>query len=269
MLFQPPLLSPGEIASVTALREDSVSPFVILCDHACNRIPEKLGRLGLPDSDIARHIGWDIGALGTSLLLSAALDAPLVYQNYSRLVIDCNRQSFAPSSIPAQSEATEIPGNIGLSSLERQARYDEILVPYHARIVALLDARAARGLPTCLILMHSFTPIFLGEARPWQVGVLFDRMPEFSRTVMALLAEDKTLTVGENEPYAVGDETDYAVPVHAYPRQLPYVELEIRQDLIASEEGQQDWSSRLARVLPAAWAQITATPATLVEEMPR
>lgn len=260
MSFQPPLLSPGESVPVTTLRAESASPFVILCDHACNRIPEKLGRLGLPESEIARHIGWDIGALGTSLRLSEALDAPLVYQNYSRLVIDCNRQSGVPSSIPLRSEVTDIPGNADLSEAERQARYEEILLPYHARISALLDARAVRGLPTCLILMHSFTPVFHGQARPWDVGVLFDRMPGYSRAVMALLAEDASLTVGENEPYAVGDETDYAVPVHAYPRRLPYVELEIRQDLIAAEGGQRDWAARLTRLLPQAWAQFTQTP---------
>jgi predicted N-formylglutamate amidohydrolase len=179
--------------------------------------------------------------------VSEALDATLIRQAYSRLVIDCNRPLDAASSIPTISEATEIPGNLRLNAAERQARIDEIFAPYHASIAAALDARPGR--PTLLIAMHSFTPVYLGENRPWHVGTLYGRDRRLALILYDLLRRERGLVVGDNQPYKASDATDYAIPIHGERRALPHVGIEIRQDLIANAEGQQAWAERFARLL--------------------
>jgi predicted N-formylglutamate amidohydrolase len=251
-----PLLDPDEPAPVVAVNMAGPSVFFLTCDHGGRVFARRLGRLGLAEPDTWRHIAWDIGIAEVARRLAALLDAPLVAQTYSRLVIDCNRDPQVPSSIAELSEDTPIPGNIGLTQAERQARQDAIFRPYHDRIAAALDRREATGQANALVALHSFTPVFKGTSRPWEIGVLFNRDERLARPLMELLRADGDLVMGENEPYRVTDLTDYTVPVHAERRGLPYVELEIRQDLIAEPAGQQEWASRLARRLPAAWAQM-------------
>jgi predicted N-formylglutamate amidohydrolase len=167
-------------------------------------------------------------------------------------VIDCNRDPSVPSSIPEVSEATEVPGNLGLSQDQRAARRDAIFAPYHARIEALLNARRQGGRRTVYVAMHSFTPVFKGESRSMQVGILYNRDNRLAVILMDLLRAEGDLTVGDNAPYAVSDITDYGVPVHAEKRGLAHVEIEIRQDLITDEAGQTAWAARFARLLVAA-----------------
>jgi predicted N-formylglutamate amidohydrolase len=250
-----PLLGTDEAGPVIVERADAPSPFFFPVDHAGRLIPRRLSTLGLPESELARHIGWDIGILGTTQKLSALLDATLVGQLYSRLVIDCNRDPSVPSSICEVSELTEIPGNRGLSEAERVARRDAVFRPYHECIAMLLDQRAASGRRTVLVSMHSFTPVFKGFERPWHVGVLYDRDARLGRVVLGLLQNEGDLVVGDNEPYAVSEATDYSIPVHGERRGLPHVEIEIRQDLIAQEPGQSAWAERLAGLLPVALSQ--------------
>jgi predicted N-formylglutamate amidohydrolase len=165
-----------------------------------------------------------------------------------------------PSSIPEISETTPIPGNVGLDEAQREARRVELFLPYHAAITAALDARAARAQPTAFVAVHSFTPVYKGEVRPWHAGVLYNRDARLSLLLKRLLLEEGDLVVGDNEPYFVNDLTDYSIPVHAERRSLPYLELEIRQDLIANEAGQAEWAARLIRLLPQVWAEFRATP---------
>jgi predicted N-formylglutamate amidohydrolase len=160
------------------------------------------------------------------------------------------------SSIPGVSETTEIPANLNLSPQARAARRQEIFEPYHARIRALLDARQAAARRTVFVAMHSFTPVFKGESRAMQVGVLYNRDARLAEILLELLHAEGDLVVGDNAPYAVSDATDYGVPMHAEKRNLPHVELEIRQDLIADETGQVQWAGRLARLLRAADARL-------------
>ena len=228
----------------------------LTADHAGRAIPKRLGTLGLPDSELARHIAWDIGIAGVTERLAEALDAAAVLQTYSRLVIDCNRQHGLDSSIPTVSELTAIPGNEGLSSDEREARRREIFQPYHARIEELLESRSASGRRTLLIAMHSFTPVFKGVSRDVEVGILYNRDVRLPHIMLDLLRHEGDLNVGDNEPYAVGDLSDYTVPVHGERRGLPHVEIEIRQDLIADAAGQAAWAARLARLLPDADARL-------------
>jgi predicted N-formylglutamate amidohydrolase len=250
-----PLLDPDEPDPVAFANEAGSSPFFLTCDHAGRAIPRRLGRLGLPQAETLRHIAWDIGIDGVGQRLSGLLDAACVRQVYSRLVVDCNRDPGVPSSIPEISETTEIPGNRGLGDAARAARIAAVFKPYHERITAALDRRAAAGRSTALIALHSFTPVFKGTARPWHAAVLFNRDPRLAQVLAALLRAEGGLVIGENEPYAVSDQTDYTVPVHAERRGLPYVEIEIRQDLLAGPTGQATWAERLARLLPAAFAE--------------
>jgi predicted N-formylglutamate amidohydrolase len=246
------LLQDDDPAPVRVLREAGRSDLFLTADHAGRAIPRSLGRLGLPDSELDRHIAWDIGIGGVTERLSAALDATAVLQAYSRLVIDCNREPSVPSSIPEISETTDVPGNRGLSAEARAARREKIFEPYHARIGALLDARQAIARRTVYVAMHSFTPVFKGESRAMQVGVLYNRDVRLAAIMLELLRAEGDLVVGDNAPYAVSDVTDYGVPVHAERRGLPHVEIEIRQDLIADEAGQAQWAARFTRLLQAA-----------------
>ena len=217
-------------------------------------MPTRLGDLGLTGPDLTRHIAWDIGVGGLGRRLSVALDAPFIAQRYSRLVIDCNRNPSRADSIPAESDATPIPGNRDLAEADRAARVAEIFAPYHERITGELDARAARGLRTVVVALHSFTPAMQGVARPWPFGVLHLGDSAFSISVLAALrAELGVALVGDNEPYRM-DDVDFTIPHHAIGRGLDYVELEVRQDLLADLAGQEAVAERLTRVLPAALA---------------
>jgi predicted N-formylglutamate amidohydrolase len=252
------LLAAGEPAPVTAHNASGKSPFLLVADHAGNVIPRALGRLGVAEAELGRHIAWDIGIAGLGRYLADALDAAFIRQNYSRLVIDCNRPPGSPTSIADISEHTPIPGNVDLSEGDRKARAREIFWPYHERIEAELDRRRQAGRPVVLISLHSFTPVFKGVARPWHAAVLYNRDPRLAHRLMALLNAEKEFTVGENAPYAVTDATDYTIPVHAERRGLDHVLIEIRQDLIAEESGQRAWSERLARLLPQAYDELVA-----------
>lgn len=249
---EPRLLGPDEPSPVEVVRPGARSPWLLTCDHAGRLLPGALGDLGLPESELVRHIAWDIGIAAVSTRLSAILDAAMVGQRYSRLVIDCNRPPSAPTSIPRVSESTTIPGNLNLSDDDRDARVAEVFRPYHDQIEAVLNARSDRGAPTILVAMHSFTPVYKGEARRWHVGTLYGRDGRLARALFQLLSAEGELTVGDNEPYSVSDETDYGIPVHAERRGLLHVGIEIRQDLIGDEDGQAEWAERLGRLLPQA-----------------
>ena len=245
------LLGPQDPATFSVLNAAGRSPYVLIADHAGQVVPRRLHDLGLPQAELDRHIGWDIGIAGVTRHLSALLDAQAVLQTYSRLVIDCNRPLASPTLIPEISDFTEIPGNAGLDAAQRQQRIDGIHAPYHAHIRKLLDARAGQGLPTLLVMMHSFTPAMAGVQRPWHAGVLYHRDTRLAHALLRALGAEGDLVVGDNQPYAVSDSSDYAVPVHGEGRGLPHVELEIRQDLIADDAGQQAWAQRLARIFTA------------------
>jgi predicted N-formylglutamate amidohydrolase len=247
-----PILAADEPAPVLEERRHGTSNVVIVVDHAGARIPRSLGGLGLPAAELRRHIAWDIGALGLARGISEALDAPLIAQNYSRLVIDCNRDPRTPTSIPRISEWVEIPGNQDLGAAEIAARRAEIFDPYHARIRALLDERRAAGRATFLLAQHTMTDVFKNERREMHGAVLYNRDRRFAGLVLERLRREPGLTFADNQPYFVSDETDYTIPTHGERRGLPHVEIEIRQDLVREEAGQREWAARVARALQAA-----------------
>jgi predicted N-formylglutamate amidohydrolase len=219
------------------------SSFLIVCDHAGNRVPSALGDLGLSDTDLTRHIAWDLGASELSEMLSTTLDAKLIRQTYSRLVVDCNRGLEAPDAIAPVSDGTPIPGNHDLTAADRAARFAEIHEPYQSAIASAISA------DTIIVAIHSFTPAMNGVARPWEIGILHHLgNADFALRVLAELNALSGLTVGDNEPYAM-DGIDYTVPRHAYPTGLPYLEIEVRQDILSTVEGRQRISTLLQTVL--------------------
>ena len=233
-------------------RPEGQSPFLLIADHAGRHIPRQLGYLGLESADLQRHIAWDIGIAGLASQLAARMDACLIRQNYSRLVIDCNRPLLAPDSIADHSEKTPIPGNRHVSPGEGSQRAQAIFHPYHNRIRQELQARKQAGRSTILISLHSFTPVYLGQNRPWHAGVLYHRDTRLAHALRDLLRKEPGLVIGDNEPYSVSDASDYSIPVHGERNGLPHVELEIRQDLIINAAGQRAWVERLLRLLPQA-----------------
>jgi len=252
------LLDSDEPHPVVVHRADGTSDLFLTCDHAGKRIPRRLGDLGLPANELERHIAWDIGALATSKLIAERLDATLVEQVYSRLVADCNRAPHMPSFVAPLSEDTHVPGNLDLEPHHTEARRREIHAPYHDRIVELLDARAADERRTVLIAMHSFTPVYKGEERPWHIGLLYNRDDRVARIVEKLLRREDRLVIGDNEPYAISDDSDYGIPVHGERRGIPHLEIEIRQDLIADERGQREWADRLTPLFEEILAHLPA-----------
>ncbi len=238
-------------ADTPPVHEDNAagrSPFLLTSDHYGRAIPRILGDLGLRATELTGHIAWDPGIAGVADALSKHLDAHLIAQRYSRLVIDCNRPPAAPSSIPLISEATIIPGNEGLAREAAEARRRQIFDPYHRRIAEVIRRRLRDSIPTVLVSLHSFTPVYAGIARPWHIGTLYHRDTKLPPLLLKLLRDEPDLVVGDNEPYAVSDETDYTIPVHGEARGLMNSGIEIRQDLIADRAGQRQWADRLARI---------------------
>jgi predicted N-formylglutamate amidohydrolase len=249
------LLAADEPPAVLEERRHGRSDLVFVVDHAGARIPRSLGDLGVPASELRRHIAWDIGALGLARAMSEALDAPLIAQNYSRLVIDCNRDPRTVTSIPEVSEWVTIPGNLNRRPEEIAARRAAIFDPYHERIQALLDERQAAGRPTFLVAQHTMTDVFKNDRREMHGAVLYNRDRRFAGLVLDRLRREPGLIFADNQPYFVSDETDYTIPRHGERRGLPHVEIEIRQDLVREEPGQREWARRVAAALSAAVAE--------------
>jgi predicted N-formylglutamate amidohydrolase len=248
------VLSPRDPQPVEIVNAKGVSPFVLTCEHAGRQIPEGLGDLGVPEADLERHIAWDVGAEGVSRRLSALLDAPLVLQRFSRLVVDCNRPFEAPDLIPVVSDGTPVPGNIRLTELERVQRFEEIHQRFHRTLALLLDRRALEGPPTILVAIHSFTPRLTGgPERPWELGILSNRDRSFAGLFLGeFQARNPRTASAHNEPYVLDDLADYTIPVHGEARGLPHLLLEIRNDLIGDAECQRKWAALVAEALTAA-----------------
>jgi predicted N-formylglutamate amidohydrolase len=224
---------------------DSEAIYFLVCDHASKRLPRRLGDLGLTDAARESHIGWDIGAAELARRLATGLNATLLLSGYSRLAIDCNRPLASPGSVPASSAGIEIPGNQDLGPFEIAQRQAGLFHPYHDAIARLLDRRRARGQPTALFSMHSFTPDFPGQTRPWHIDFAYNRDRRLAGLLLDSFVAEHDLTVGDNLPYNVDDESDHTIPVHGEKRGLPHVLIEIRQDRLASPALIDRWAERL------------------------
>jgi predicted N-formylglutamate amidohydrolase len=233
------------------------SPFLLVCDHASNWLPAAYGTLGLPQADMLRHIAWDPGALPVAEEMSARLDATLVAAGVSRLAIDCNRPLDAPDLIPPVSETTVIAANAGLSEAERAVRIALSWQPFHDTIEKIVEERAAAGQDTFIVSVHSFTPVYKGVVRPWEIGILHDDDERLSAPLIEALSALGRYTVGDNQPYSPADRVYFTLERHARSRGLPCAMIEIRNDEIADPAGQNRWAGLLAQHL--AGIRLTAT----------
>lgn len=253
------LLTANDPPCFRVARAAGASPFVLTCDHAGRALPQRLGNLGLAEDRLSSHIAWDLGVAGLGEQLAHTLDAFLILQTYSRLVIDVNRPLSAYDSIVTRSERDDIPGNFGLDVAQAAARAEAVFWPYHRRIESELERRQAHGVPSVLVTLHSFTPVFMGQTRAVQVGVLYGRDARLGHALLKQLRADGDFEVGDNEPYAVSDDGDYTLLTHGERRGLVHVELEVRQDLIADEASQRAVATRLALALKRATSAVFPT----------
>ncbi len=238
----------------------STAQVVFLCEHASNHIPENLSALGLSEEAVASHIAWDPGALPVAEALARHFGAPLVAARISRLVYDCNRPPEAPDAIPERSEIYEIPGNRNLDETERRRRVREVYEPFHGAVTSLLDARDARGLPSALVTVHSFTPSYHGRPRSVELGILHD---EDSRLADLLLENAPAVTglkSARNDPYGPADGVTHSLQRHGIARGLPNVMLEIRNDLLRAPEDRQSMAGKLARLIEIALTALSGPP---------
>ena len=237
--------APVEIVNTTG-----TSSVVLLCPHASNHLPPEYGTLGVPRSELQRHIAWDIGAAAVTRSLATMLDAVAFLGTCSRLLIDLNRPLESASSIVTRSEQTDIPANAGITTQERALRAARVFTPHHHAIAEHLAERKARGRRSVIVAIHTFTPTYDGVARAWHVAVLFVASKAFAQTTIERLrATDASLHVGANVPYTVDTDTDYGVLVYGDHVGNPALEFELRQDLVACEQDQQRWARTLAGAL--------------------
>lgn len=237
------LLQEDEEHPFLAVNEEGRSPFVLICEHASRRLPRALGTLGLPEAELERHIAWDIGAEHVARLLSRLMDAPLALQRYSRLAYDCNRPPESADAMPEMSELTAIPGNLRLSAEARLARIREIYRPFHDGVSRLLDRRAAAGLRSLVVSIHSFTPVYKGKARSVELGILHDRDATLSAK---LIKGFPNVDARLNEPYGPRDGVLHTLNLHGFARGLEHAMIEIRNDLVADGRRQDEWAQRLS-----------------------
>jgi len=249
--FDPARLDTEDPPPFTRLNPDGRPSFVLTCDHASRAVPGHMDGLGLAAGDLSRHIAWDIGAAEVTRQLAERLDAPAFLAGYSRLVIDCNRPLTSPTSIPTVSDGSEIPANRDVSAAEAAARADALFWPYHRQIAGTLDRLVAGSEIPIFVAVHSFTPqLNGGDARPWHIGLLWEhdgRLVAPLRAAFSSLVPD--ICIGHNQPYAIVGPSDYSIPEHGQNRGLPHIEIEIRQDLIDTQEGAELWAGRVAEAL--------------------
>lgn len=243
------LLEPDDPAPFEVHHPAGRARALLVCDHASRAIPRRLGRLGLPDEATWRHIAWDIGAAELARALSRRLDATAVLAGYSRLVVDCNRRLEDPTCFVAYGDGQRVPGNEQLGEPERRWRAAACYEPYHKEIAARLRDFGRAGVAPALIAVHSFTPVLGSEARPWNVGVLWDRDPRIAVPLLARLRAERGLVVGDNQPYSGRHPADYTVDHHADSAGLPHVCLEVRQDELLTPAGIARWAELIGRAL--------------------
>ncbi|MHA1536965.1 MAG: N-formylglutamate amidohydrolase [Alphaproteobacteria bacterium] len=243
------LLASDEPPAFEIVNPDGAAPFLLICDHASALVPRALGGLGLDEAVRTRHIGWDIGAAELARRLSARFDAPLILSGYSRLVIDCNREFDDPTSIPIVSDGVEIPGNRAIGAAQAAARQRLFFAPYHDAIEARIARFRGAGHAPAVISMHSMTPVFEGQERPWEVCVLWNQDPRVAVPFLENLHGDGGIAVGDNQPYSGREDYGYSIRHHAEDPGLPHILIEVRQDLIDTNHGAAHWSERVARSL--------------------
>lgn len=256
MMLRSEFFSAGEVGAVSVVNREGRSDILLVCEHASRKIPLSFGNLGLDDAVLEAHVSWDPGALAVSELLSKSLDATLIYQNYSRLIYDCNRPPDAPGAMPEKSEVFAIPANQDLTTHERYARTSKLYIPFHDEIDNLISERKKAGRSVVVVTVHSFTPVYFGQQREVEIGILHDDDSRLAdRMLQSAAGDDASWRVERNQPYGPQDGVTHTLKLHALPSKHENVMIEIRNDLVADEAGEQSIArylhDLLTRSLPA------------------
>ncbi|SIQ22437.1 Predicted N-formylglutamate amidohydrolase [Rhizobium sp. RU20A] len=230
------LLTEAEGPAVAIENAEAKADVIIVCEHASRRLPAALGTLGLDSPALESHIAWDPGALDVARFMADGLDATLIHQRFSRLAYDCNRPPQAEGAMPVASEIYDIPGNRAMSSEERQARIEEIYIPFTSGLRDLIAERREAGRTPVLVTMHSFTPVYFGRTRTVEIGILHDSDSRLAdRMLMAADRPDSAYIVRRNEPYGPADGVTHTLIQHGVKNGLANVMIEVRNDLIRTE----------------------------------
>ena len=245
------LLTADDGGAVTVERPAGASTILLVCEHASSRLPKSLGTLGLSAEERNAHIAWDPGALAVARLLSARLDATLVFQNFSRLVYDCNRPPESPDAMPAVSEIYEIAGNRDIPPAQRQARIDEIYRPWQQALRDTISGRKSQGRQTVIVTIHTFTPVYKGVKRQLDIGILHDRDSRLADAMLARAGRQEDYRVERNQPYGPADGVTHTLIEHGLANGLLNVMIEIRNDLVCDEAGQNKVSDLLETLVSA------------------
>jgi predicted N-formylglutamate amidohydrolase len=244
-----PLIGPEDPAPYSLYNESGAAKVLIVCDHASPAIPKRMNQLGLADWVLERHVAFDIGAAGVTRAVADGLDAPAVLSGYSRLLVDPNRPVDNATAFVQVSDGIAIPANLQLSDHEKRLRIKSFFEPYHSAIQDRLDAFRSRGVTPAVIAVHSCTPVFDRIVRRWHIGVMWDKDPRIAMPLIQELTKADGVCFGDNEPYSGRDPHDYTLDHHAEAAGLPYVGLEVRQDLVSTDAGVRQWARVLIRAL--------------------
>lgn len=244
-----PLLGPNDEQPVLLDRPKGSSEIVLVCEHASKKLPPALGNLGLGETALSSHIGWDIGALEVARILSKGLDAILISQAYSRLAYDCNRPPDSPAAVPEKSEIYVIPGNVGLSQADKLARAKTFYDPFHAAIESVLEERISAGRKPVLITIHSFTPVYFGARRDGKLGILHDTDPFLAQDMITAASKQGLDGVRRNYPYSAADGVTHTLERHGTARGIANAMIEIRNNLISTPAGQAEWGAIIEQLL--------------------
>jgi len=241
-----PLLGSNDPAVFSVVNPDSNSPLLLVCEHAGNAIPEKLQNLGLSEETLSQHIAWDIGASALCQQIAEKLGCCAVLQSYSRLVIDCNRPPEAEDAMPIVSGGVAIPGNRALSDEMKAERVNSVFQPFQNSINDIFK----RNNILYALSIHSFTPRLQGQSRPWDIGFLFRSDKKSSKHLAASIrTRNPSLIIGMNKPYEIDDTSDWFVPRHCEPRGIPHSLIEVRNDHLIDQTGQQIWAEQLSSAI--------------------
>jgi len=237
---------------VKVTNADGVANLVLVCEHASCYIPARFNNLGLTPEAAVSHIAWDPGAYEVATRLSALLDAPLVAQQVSRLIYDCNRPEHDPRAMPEKSEIYAIPGNENLSADDRQQRIDAFYTPFHDKLASVIEDKRRTGQQPDIITVHSFTPVFLNKKRDVEIGVLHDTDARLADSLLTTCKTDGRFDVRRNAPYGPEDRVTHTLQTQAIPLGLPNVMLEIRNDLINTAQRQKSVAEWIAKHVASA-----------------
>ena len=249
------LLSPSEATPYRVMNPVAEAPVLLVCDHASSRFPQSLGDMGLDPFARRCHLAVDIGAGPLTERLSESLGVTAVLAQYSRLVVDCNRQLLDPSAFLVFGDGIFVPGNSNLRPVDKEVRSDAIYWPYHNAISDQIGRLRSIGPPPFFVSIHSFTPVLNGVSRPWQMGVLWDADEEIARIFIDELRRAGYM-VGDNEPYSGKAPQDFTVDHHAEELGLRHAAIEIRQDLIDDDQGVDEIATLLHKCVETAMDRI-------------